>query len=164
LLVSLMPLGAMFGSAMGGWASDRWSQRSILMFGSIGALSGFGVLTIVSWLNSIQTPIVLVAAAVATCGFMIGFVLPAQLKLMIDYYPDIRGTASGISIFARFMGATLAPVLCGYLADQYGLAVGFGSGGILLVIGVVVTAVLVFDLPAKQKMSMGKDLSIERLD
>jgi predicted MFS family arabinose efflux permease len=160
VMVSLLPLGAIFGSAVGGWPSDRWRQRTISLIGSFGAFVGFGILTIISWQTSTKVPIAFIAATVATCGFLIGFSLPSQLKVMVDYFPDIRGTASGISIFARFIGATLAPVLCGYLADRFGLAAGFSSAAILFAIGFVLTLLLIFDIPKSHKIALEGDFSI----
>lgn len=160
VLVSLMPLGAIFGSAFGGWASDRWKQRTILLIGSSGSFVGFSILTIISWQTSSLAPIALVAATVAACGFLIGLALPPQLKIMVDHFPYIRGTASGILIFGRFIGASVAPVLCGYLADRYGLAAGFSSAGVLFAIGVVLTLFLAFEIPQSQKMVVEENLSI----
>ena len=148
MLVSLMPLGAIFGSALGGRASDRGSQRTISLIGSIGTCATFGVLAFISWQTIMLPPIILVAANVAVCGFMIGFTLPSQLKIVVDRFPEIRGTASGFSIFARFIGATLAPVISGILADRAGVAVGFGFASLLFAMAIVVTYLFIFDMTA----------------
>lgn len=160
VLVSLLPLGAIFGSAVGGWASDRWKLQTILIIGSFGGLVGFSNLTLISWQTSILVPIGVVAATVAACGFFIGLSLPPQLKIVVDHFPDIRGTASGILIFGRFIGATIAPVACGYLVDRYSLASGFSSASILFAVGVLLTVLLPFNIPQSQNLVVEEDLSI----
>jgi predicted MFS family arabinose efflux permease len=132
LLVSLLPIGAFIGSLLGGRASDKTNIRNVLIPGSLLAAFAFGVLTVISRSADQSTPIFFIAAAIITSGFAIGFSLPAQLKIMVDYYPSLRGTASGLSLTFRFVGATLSPVVSGYLADTYSLTTGYGSAAILL--------------------------------
>ncbi len=139
LLVSLLPIGAMIGSLLGGKASDRTNIRNVLVPGSILAAFAFSGLTYFSRSANPTSSIVFIAGAVITCGIAIGFSLPGQLKIMVDYFPTLRGTASGLSMFFRFIGATLAPVITGYLADTFSLTAGYGSAAILLVVGAAIS-------------------------
>ncbi len=138
-LVSLLPIGAVIGSLIGGNASDRTNIRNVLIPGSLLAALAFSLLTLISRTASQSTSVILIAGTVITSGFAIGFCLPAQLKTMLDYFPSLRGTASGLSMFFRFIGASLSPVVTGYLADTFSLTAGFGSAAILLAVGAVIS-------------------------
>lgn len=139
LLVSLLPIGAIVGSLLGGRASDKTNIRNVLIPGSLLAAGAFSVLTLISRTADQTTPVAFLAGAVITSGFAVGFSLPAQLKIMVDYYPALRGTASGLSLTFRFLGATLSPVVTGYLADTVSLSAGFGSAALLLAISAVIS-------------------------
>ena len=145
LLISLLPIGSMLGSLAGGLISDRIRVRNVLVPGSICAAMGYSFLTYLSRTADINTPIYVIGGIIFLSGVSIGFCLPAQLKIMVDHFPSIRGTANGLLIFSRFMGASMAPVITGYLADKYSVTAGFGSAAILLSIGAVLTILLITD-------------------
>jgi len=144
-MTSVLPIGAIFGSFIGGWASDRRKMRPMLLVGTIVAFLGFSFLTYLSWQANSTTPIALIAGCVSICGFAIGFCLPMQLKLMVDYFPDMRATASGLLLFSRMIGATLTPVISGYLAQTYGVAAGFALTSVLLGIAFLVGLFTFYD-------------------
>ncbi len=155
-LVSLLPIGAIIGSLLGGRASDKTNIRNVLIPGSLLAAFAFSVLTVISRTADQSTPITFIAGAVITSGFAIGFSLPAQLKIMVDYFPSLRGTASGVSISFRFLGATLSPVVTGYLADTFSLTAGYGSAAILLAAGAVIS-ILTIKEPSPTPAEVGID-------
>ena len=119
----------------------------MLIPGSLLAAFAFSVLTLISRTANQSTPIIFIAGAVVISGFAIGFSLPAQLKIMVDYFPSQRGTASGLSLTFRFLGATLSPVVTGYLADTYSLTAGYGSAALLLTIGAVISILTIKEPP-----------------
>jgi DHA1 family bicyclomycin/chloramphenicol resistance-like MFS transporter len=145
LLISLLPLGAMIGSLSGGHVTDRIRVRLVLIPGAICAALGFGVLTVLSITADLYTPVYFVGGIIFISGISIGFCLPAQLKIMVDHFPSIRGTANGLLIFFRFMGSSMAPAITGYLADQYSIAAGFASATFLLSIGAFLAILLISD-------------------
>lgn len=157
-LVSLLPIGAMIGSLFGGKAADQANIRNMLIPGSILAAFAFSGLTFLSRTSDQPAPLVFIAGAVILSGFAIGFCLPAQLKIMVDYFPALRGTASGLAISFRFMGATLSPVITGFLADTFGLTAGYGSAAILLAAGAVV-GILTIKGPARMPVENRLDSS-----
>lgn len=132
MMIAFLPLGAITGSLVGGRFVDRYSLRLTLLSGSAGTVVSFSALTAFSGLASPETPVIWVPIIIMVCGFTVGFGLPALLKIMVDYFPAIRGTASAMQVFARFIGATLAPALASYLADNVDLAAGFGSAALIL--------------------------------
>lgn len=150
VLVSLLPFGAIIGSLLGGKASDKTNIRNVLIPGSILAACSFTVLTLLSTPLERFAPIAFVAGAVITSGFAIGFCLPAQLKIMVDYFPALRGTASGLSMFFRFLGATFSPVVAGYLADTFSLSAGYASAAVLLAVGAVISVIMIKESPLIQ--------------
>jgi MFS family permease len=87
--------------------------------------------------TSNMSPVV-VAAALLIFGFMVGYGFAAQLNIMVDNFPAMRGTAGALQFFARFIGTTIAPTLAGYLADRFGLPSGYGLATSLLVLGALI--------------------------
>jgi predicted MFS family arabinose efflux permease len=145
IMLAILPIGAIVGSSLGGRTSDRLGSRPTLLFGSIGTVLSMGALTLLSIAASPTTPFLLVATFVLTLGFSIGICLPVQIKVMVEYFPVMRGTAGSLLYAARFLGAAIAPVLTGYLADQLGLPAGFGSATILLASGALITFMVISD-------------------
>jgi DHA1 family bicyclomycin/chloramphenicol resistance-like MFS transporter len=158
LLVSLLPIGAIIGSLLGGRASDRTNIRNVLIPGSLLAAFAFSILTLISRSADQSTPIAIIAGAVITSGFAIGFSLPAQLKIMVDYFPSLRGTVSGLAIFFRFIGAALSPIVTGYLADTFSPTAGYASAAILLTVGAVIS-ILTIREPAPIRVEVGLETS-----
>jgi len=144
-LVSLLPIGAMIGSFAGGRMLDRIPVRRVILPSSLGAALSFGALTYLSNIVNSPSSQYIVAAIVLLCGVMIGYCLPSHLKIMVDNFPTMRGTASGLLIFFRFIGATAAPVITGYLTDKINLTAGFASAAVLLLIGAIVASLVVTD-------------------
>lgn len=152
IMLAILPIGAIVGSSLGGRTSDRIGSRPTLLFGSIGTVLSMGALTFLSIAASPTTPFLLVATFVLTLGFSIGICLPVQIKVMVEYFPVMRGTAGSLLYAARFLGAAIAPVLTGYLADQLSLPAGFGSATILLASGALVTFIVISD-PAPEPVA-----------
>ena len=71
-------------------------------------------------------------------------------------FPSLRGTASGVSISFRFLGATLSPVVTGYLADTFSLTAGYGSAAILLAAGAVISIFTIKE-PSSTPVEAGLD-------
>jgi MFS family permease len=87
--------------------------------------------------DSGMSPLV-VAAALLAFGLTAGYGFAAQLNIMVDYFPAMRGTAGALQFFARFIGTTIAPTLAGYLADRAGLPSGYGLATTLLALGALI--------------------------
>jgi predicted MFS family arabinose efflux permease len=132
LTTSLFPLGAIVGSWAGGRAADRFRLRPLYLSGTLGVLAAFVLLSLLT--RQPLTPPFdrLLEVLVFSGGILVGFCLPMQLKVMVDHFPDLRGTAGALLIFMRFLGASLAPVAGGWLADISGVAAGFALTAILL--------------------------------
>jgi predicted MFS family arabinose efflux permease len=134
-VTTMTAIGVIIGTYIGGRAADKRGMRHTLVVGAIGTVIAFVLLTVISALASPAMSPVVVAAALLVFGLAAGYGFAAQLNIMVDYFPAIRGTAGALQFFARFLGTTIAPILCGYLADTLGLPSGFGLATILLALG-----------------------------
>ena len=138
LVVSCLSIGAVIGALAGGRSADKSGSRPALLSGSLAALVAALLLNAITLAPAGAVPVLILALAVLAVGMGIGFSLPVQIKVMVEHFPVIRGTAGALLYFTRFTGATLAPVLVGWLSDAYGLPVSFGSMVILLALGTLV--------------------------
>jgi predicted MFS family arabinose efflux permease len=145
VMLAVLPIGAIIGSSIGGRTSDRKGSRATLLFGSTGTVIGMGALTYLSVVAGPSISLLTVGLCVIGLGFSIGICLPVQIKVMVGYFSVMRASAGSLLYFARFLGATVAPVLVGYLADDISLTAGFGSATILLTIGVLFTFMVISD-------------------
>jgi MFS family permease len=145
VMTSLLPIGAIVGSLIGGRAADRHKIRPMLLWGTFVALLAFAALTVLSSTHFGTPQIYFLGASIVLAGLAIGFCLPMQLKLVVDYYPQMRATASGLLIFFRFIGAAMTPVVSGYMASRFSVASGFGLNSLLIALGLVVAFVTIRD-------------------
>ncbi len=136
-VMTFSAIGVIAGSLLGGLAADRRGLRFVLTFGALGTVITFGALTVISAIATAVTSPAVVAAGLLAFGLTAGFGFPAQLNIMVDNFPVMRGTAGALQFFARFVGTTVAPILAGYLADGFGLPAGYGAATLLLGLGAV---------------------------
>lgn len=137
-VTTMTAIGVIVGTYVGGRASDQRGLRFTLMVGVVGATITFLALTFISAITSSSMSPVVVALALLAFGLTAGYGFAAQLNIMVDYFPAMRGTAGALQFFARFVGTTIAPLLAGYLADRLGLPSGYGLATALLALGAVI--------------------------
>lgn len=145
LVAAFVPIGVIAGTLLGGYSADRRGLRFTLVLGAIGTTFTFGALTLLSAMAQLSTPLPVVIVVVTAFGLTAGFGFPAQLNIMVDWFPTFRGTAGALQFFARFIGTTIAPTLGGYLADNLGLSFGFGAATVFLALGAAVAFFTVAD-------------------
>ena len=131
-------IGVIIGTFVGGRASDQRGMRFTLIVGVMGATVAFVALTFISVIATSSMSPVVVAAALLAFGLTAGYGFAAQLNIMVDYFPAMRGTAGALQFFARFVGTTIAPLLAGYLADWLGLPSGYALATALLALGALI--------------------------
>jgi MFS family permease len=120
-VTTMTAIGVIIGTFVGGRASDQLGMRFTLIVGVMGATVAFVAITLISVIATSSMSPVVVAAALLAFGLTAGYGFAAQLNIMVDYFPAMRGTAGALQFFARFVGTTIAPLLAGYLADWIGL-------------------------------------------
>jgi len=137
-VTTMTAVGVIIGTFVGGRASDQRGMRFTLIAGVTGATLAFVALTFISAVASSNMSPVVVAAALLAFGLTAGYGFAAQLNIMVDYFPAMRGTAGALQFFARFIGTTIAPLAAGSLTDVLGLPSGYGLATTLLLIGAVI--------------------------
>ncbi len=137
-VASSTAIGVIIGTFVGGRAADKRGMRFTLLAGAIGTSVAFLILTGISAMASASMSPWAVVAGLFLFGLTAGYGFPAQLNIMVDYFPVIRGTAGALQFFGRFIGTTIAPILGGLLTDRFGLPSGYGLTTALLVLGLVV--------------------------
>lgn len=137
-VTTMTAIGVIIGTFVGGRASDLRGMRFTLIAGVTGATLAFVALTFISTIASSNMSPLVVASALLAFGLTAGYGFAAQLNIMVDYFPAMRGTAGALQFFARFIGTTVAPLAAGYFADSLGLPSGYGLATALLALGAVI--------------------------
>jgi predicted MFS family arabinose efflux permease len=144
-VTTMTAIGVIIGTYVGGRAADTRGMRFTLVAGAVGTVIAFALLTIISAFATASMSPVVVAAALFAFGLAAGYGFAAQLNIMVDTFPAMRGTAGALQFFARFIGTTIAPILAGYLADSLGLPSGFGLATVLLALSALIAYFTVLD-------------------
>ncbi|MBI2369265.1 MAG: MFS transporter [Deltaproteobacteria bacterium] len=125
LTLTLLNVTAMLGSPMGGRAIDRLGIHITIRRGmgvAVGAALLLGAVALVArGVGSLAG----VVPALAGIGMGFSWAYPAQVALMVAWFPEIRGTAVGVYNLGRFGGGALGPVTMGLAADLLGLRWAF---------------------------------------
>ena len=137
-VTTMTAIGVIIGTYVGGRASDQRGMRFTLLVGVIGATVTFLALTFISAIATSSMSPIVIALALLAFGLTAGYGFAAQLNIMVDYFPAMRGTAGALQFFARFIGTTIAPLAAGYLTDSLGLSSGYGFATVLLALGAVI--------------------------
>ena len=137
-VTTMTAIGVIIGTFVGGRASDLRGMRFTLIVGVTGATLTFLALTFISAIGTSSMSPVVVAMALFAFGLTAGYGFAAQLNIMVDYFPAMRGTAGALQFFARFIGTTIAPTAAGYFADRFGLPSGYGLAAAWLALGGVI--------------------------
>ena len=137
-VTTMTAIGVIGGTFVGGRAADLRGLRFTLVAGAGGTVIAFALLTIVSALAGPGMSPVIVSAALFIFGLAAGYGFAAQLNIMVDYFPAMRGTAGALQFFARFAGTTIAPILAGSLADRFSVTSGYGLATVLLALSAVI--------------------------
>ena len=135
---TMTALGVIFGTYAGGRVSDQRGMRFTLIVGVIGATLSLGMITFISSVATSSMSPVVVGVGLLAFGLTAGFGFAAQLNIMVDNFPAMRGTAGALQFFARFIGTTLGPLMAGYLADRAGVPSGYGLATGVLAVGAVI--------------------------
>src|ERR1041385_8753896 len=123
-------------SLPGGWIADRWlGLRRAIWYG--GLLIALGHLS-VALSGILGKPMFFVGLVLIVMGT--GLLKPNISAIVGDLYPD-KGARrdAGFSIFYMGinLGATLGPLVTGFLRDRAGYHYGFGAAGVGMLAGVI---------------------------
>jgi MFS family permease len=124
-------------SRLGG-LSDRFGRAPMMAIGLVGS----GVLSF--FLPGLPSLLWLIALwALEALGWSMAS--PAQEALVADLTgSDVRGRGYGLYTFAASLGATVGPLLGGWLYDGFGHAVPFYLNGAVLMTGAILVLLLLW--------------------
>jgi MFS family permease len=145
---SFFPAGivASFLPSYMGKVSDRFGRAPMMAAGLVGA----GILSLLLPILPNLIWVVILYTITAVGWALSG---PAEAAMVADLTGvDTRGAGYGLYEFAASLGATLGPLVGGWVYDVYGKAVPFYLNGLLLGIGAV-WVLLFLRRPAKTKIA-----------
>lgn len=141
-----------FTPVLGGVIADRWmGQRNAVVLGA--ALMSLGHLA----MAFDQSFLIALVLLIVGCGFLKGNI-SAQVGALYaanDEFRRVRGYAifsMGINV-----GSTLGPLVCGYLAQQYGWHVGFGAAAFFIFCGLLTYIAGFRYLPARVERARAEE-------
>ena len=120
-------------SLPGGWLADRiWGAQRAVWYGGIAIAVGHFTLAL-PWTQSFYLGLVFVVVGS-------GMLKPNMSGLVGDLYPEGGARRdAGFTIFYMGvnLGAALGPLVCGWLAKDFGWHYGFGAAGVGMVLGLI---------------------------
>ncbi|MGE0141142.1 MAG: MFS transporter, partial [Ilumatobacteraceae bacterium] len=140
----LLALGGLTGALVSGWAADYATYRGLragrLVIAAGSRLLGFPLFLLTFTLDS--TPAMLVSFAFAAM-LLIAPQAPLNAARADVLHPNLRGRGTSLDIVMQSVASALAPVLVGFLADQYGLRNAFLITVPLMALSGIITLVAV---------------------
>lgn len=133
--IAAYELGAAGGALLGGTVSDRAGRRTVLGLSFI-----VGLPLMVAALSLPAGPVQLLTLVMA--GATLLSAMPVQLATMHEMLPDNRGLATGLVYFTGTVGAILALVVLGGVADAIGLVAAMLVGVGVAAVGLVAVLLL----------------------
>src|SRR3954463_16749813 len=135
-IVGIYAASVYLTSLPGGWIADRWlGLRRAIWYG--GLLIALGHIS-VAVSGIFGKPVFFLGLVLIVMGT--GLLKPNISAMVGDLYPD-KGARrdAGFSIFYMGinLGATLGPLVTGFLRDRAGYHYGFGAAGVGMLIGVI---------------------------
>ncbi|MBI5088639.1 MAG: MFS transporter, partial [Actinobacteria bacterium] len=140
----LLALGGLTGALVSGWAADYATYRGLragrIVIAAGARLVGFPLFLLTFTLRS--TPAMLVTFAFAAM-LLIAPQAPLNAARADVLHPKLRGRGTSLDIVMQSVASALAPVLVGFLADQYGLRTAFVITVPLMAVSGIITLVAV---------------------
>jgi len=144
LLVSVLGAGSFLAQLSCGELSDRLGRRPVMMLSFFAAPVAMIVL-------GLTHEVVILAGAMFTLGFLTDLSRPAINAAIVDLVPDEhRARAFGYIYWAINLGAALAPILAGLLANYNYFLLFLGDAVTTAIFGVIV----LFKVPESQALEI----------
>ncbi|GAA2819684.1 enterobactin transporter EntS [Crossiella cryophila] len=141
-LVSLaLGVALLFGLLVGGVLADRASKRLIIVTTRLGMVVVLGVL---AWNSSLDSPsLALIYATAIPAGLINGLGAPALIAATPALVgPENLAAAGALTAVTTQIGAMIGPLLAGFIAESWGLAVCFTIDAATFLLGAVLLAFL----------------------
>jgi MFS family permease len=150
MLFMLTPLGSVLAAPLAGRVADRAGARAPAFAGLL--LEGLGLALLAAAGDA--TPLPVVAVALFTAGFGIGFFeVPNMTVIMAAFTPSQQGAAGGLAFLARTLGVVVGVSLLGELFAARQASVGFfgAFSECLVVAALAVVALAALDLTRRRQ-------------
>lgn len=125
--LALLQAGGAAGSLVGGWLSDRFGRRLVLLVSTLAGVPTLLAALLVG-VSPLHLPLLLLAGALLMSSGSV------QMVMIQELLPENRSLAAGVMFFVGIGAASLASIAVGILGDVVGLerAVLLGTGAGLL--------------------------------
>ncbi|MCX6054530.1 MAG: MFS transporter [Chloroflexi bacterium] len=141
LMETLRTIAQTVSAPFWGYASDRWSRKKVLIFGT----GIWGLWTVVVGLMPTFTGLMIIRII---SGVGLGCLMPATFSLLGDHFPQSkRGRALGVIGLVGLMGTVLGVLALGFVANEQLWRWGFIGLGIASVLSGIVIWLLVEEPP-----------------
>ncbi|MET1000956.1 MAG: MFS transporter [Acidimicrobiia bacterium] len=164
-LVALLALSVVGGIVVGGRFSDRQlaaghPARRIRMAGFADIAAVFTLLISFGF-DSLPVIVPLFIAS----GFLIGIPMAPLSAVGLDIMvPHLRGRAAAIRSVLRVSAVAVAPILFGYLSDQYGLRTALLAIAPMLGVGGLITLLAIRTYPRDMAYAQSESLRQQQLE
>ena len=117
LAFALLQCGGIFGTLIGGWTSDRYGHRNVLLVAF--PVSAVLMAALVTVPGRMLYPVLILL------GVIIFAIAPVILALVQAAFDKEKGAATGIYTTINFGATAIATVLSGWAADRWGFPAAF---------------------------------------
>ena len=112
--LSIVEGAGVAGAFAGGWLSDRFGRRAILVFGHVAAPTALlAFLAADGWVRIALLPVI---------GFTLLAIPPVLMALVQEQFPETRALANGVFLSASFAIRSVAAIAYGAVGDAVGLS------------------------------------------
>lgn len=118
------------GTVLGAKIQKFWLKTRIIIVTSYSIAIDVILLWLTLFTGVLSLPILMFFLCIY--GLSLGISLPAQSAILVNLFSDQKATAVGVYNFLRFFGASLGPVVGGFLAGLWGNNGLFGSLGLVV--------------------------------
>jgi MFS family permease len=114
-----LQVAGLAASPVAGHLSDRWGRRSVM-------LASMSMTALVLLLMALAGRSPMFVGVVAILGFFLYAIRPVLQAWLLEQTPkNMGGSSIGILFGAQSLGASVAPLVGGLIADRYGLGATF---------------------------------------
>lgn len=152
LVMSFYGIGSILGSYLGGWLTDRWNYRYIMLWSLV--LSGFIILLLLFFESATALAVIIFLYALTADAFR-----PANSKAIASYStPENRTRSVSLMRLAINLGFSIGPAAGGFIALYLGYKWLFAIDALT---GFVAAGLLYFWLPASSEIKKQQNSQTE---
>ncbi len=132
--LSIIEAAGIAGAFAGGWLSDRFGRRAILVFGHVGAPVALLLFLVADgWVRIALLPLI---------GLSLLSITPVLMALVQERFPDTRALANGVYMSISFAIRSIAAVFYVFVADAVGLSTAMVVASVAMFAGLPLVLIL----------------------